>query len=72
MELVALERLSPYVSMHMYIIQIGQRTHPVRQFEGKVTLDSELDLKLDSWTPNWLGPLLEIKKAETLMCEESQ
>jgi hypothetical protein len=38
--------------MHMYITQIGDRTRHVRQLEGKVVLDSELDSKLDSWTLN--------------------
>jgi hypothetical protein len=52
---MALESLSLYISMHMYITQIRGRTRPVRQFEGKVVLDSNLDSKSDSWIPNWLG-----------------
>jgi hypothetical protein len=39
MRLVALERLSPYLSMHMKNVQIRGRTHHVHQFEGKVVLD---------------------------------
>jgi hypothetical protein len=42
-------------------MEIGEsnegRTRLVRQFEGKVVLDSELDSKSDLWTPNWIGPL---------------
>jgi hypothetical protein len=53
---VALEILSPFLSMHMLVTQIGGRTHPIHQFEGKVVLDSELDSKSDCWTLNWLGP----------------
>jgi hypothetical protein len=45
---MALEMLSPYLSMNMYIIQIEGRTRPVSQFESKVVLDSELDSKSDS------------------------
>jgi hypothetical protein len=32
----------------MYITEIKGWMHPVRQFEGKVVLDSELDSKSDS------------------------
>jgi hypothetical protein len=44
----ALERLSSKLSMHMWIVAIGVRMHPGRQFECRLVLDSELDSKL-SW-----------------------
>jgi hypothetical protein len=45
-----------FLSFHAYVDhQIGGRTCHVRQFEGKVVLDFELDSKSDSWIPNWLG-----------------
>jgi hypothetical protein len=47
MEPLALESLSPYISMHMLITQIRGQTRPVSQFEGKVVLDSKFDLKSD-------------------------
>jgi hypothetical protein len=33
----------------------------VRQFEGKIVLDSELDSKSDSITPNWIGLPLVVR-----------
>jgi hypothetical protein len=52
--LVALESLSLYLSIHMKNVQIEGRTHPVRQFEGRVVLDPEIDLKSDSAILNWI------------------
>jgi hypothetical protein len=44
------------LSLHAYVDYPNQRLDgPVHQFEGKVVLDSELDLKSDSWIPNLLG-----------------
>jgi hypothetical protein len=42
MRLVALEILSPYLSMHMRNIEIRGCTHLVRQFEVKMVLDPRL------------------------------
>jgi hypothetical protein len=56
-----LKSLSPYLFMHMKNVQIGCCTCLVRQFEGKVILDPEIDSKLDSAIPNWIGsPLLGV------------
>jgi hypothetical protein len=38
-------------------IKIRGCTRPVRQFEGKVGQDSELDSKSDSAILNWIGSL---------------
>jgi hypothetical protein len=48
MKLVVLERLSPYLSMHIKNIQIGGRTRPVHSFECKVVLYSELETNMES------------------------
>jgi hypothetical protein len=53
MRLVVLDRLSPYLSMHMQNIQI--RGGPGHQFECKVVMDFELDSKSHSGILNWLG-----------------
>jgi collagenase-like PrtC family protease len=45
MRLVALEILSPYLSMNMKNVKIRGRMCPMYQFEGKVVLDSEIDSK---------------------------
>jgi hypothetical protein len=52
--LLALESISPYIFMHMKNVQIGGRTCPLRQFEGKVVFDPEIDLKLDSANLIWI------------------
>jgi hypothetical protein len=50
-----LERISPYLSMHMKNVQIGGCTLPVHQFEGKVVMYSELDSNSDFAILNWIG-----------------
>jgi hypothetical protein len=35
--------------MHMKNTQIGGRTHHVRQFEGNVVTDSELEINMKNW-----------------------
>jgi hypothetical protein len=40
--------LSPYLFMHMKNVQIIGRTHLVRQFEGTVVMDSELETNMRS------------------------
>jgi hypothetical protein len=36
-------------------VQIEGCMRPMRQFEGKVILDPEIDSKLDSTIPIWIG-----------------
>jgi hypothetical protein len=55
MGLVALEILSPYLSMHINIIQIRDCTRHVHQFEGKMVLDHVIDSKSDSTIPISIG-----------------
>jgi hypothetical protein len=52
---VVLKNLSPYLSMHMKNIRIGGCTRPVRQFEGMVILDPEIDSMSDSAILIWIG-----------------
>jgi hypothetical protein len=54
MRLVTLERLSPYIHMHMKNVQIRGRMCHVHQFEGKVVLDPEIDSKSDYAILNWI------------------
>jgi hypothetical protein len=48
MRLIALERLSPYLSMLIKNVQIGDFTRPVHYFEGMVVLNSELKTNVGS------------------------
>jgi hypothetical protein len=50
---MSLERLSPYLSVHMSNVQDGGRMQSGRQFEYEVVLYSELDLNLAIL--NWIG-----------------
>jgi hypothetical protein len=67
--LVSLEGLSHPLSIHMYNIQIWFHTHPIRQFEAEVVLDSELDLKSNSgiliW--DWISTLIALLFASPML-----
>jgi hypothetical protein len=54
-KLVVLENLSPYLFMHMKNVQIESHTRPMHQFEGKVVLNLEVDLKSGSAISIWIG-----------------
>jgi hypothetical protein len=48
MRLVALERLSTYLSMHMKNVQNGGCICPACELEGTVALDSELETNIEN------------------------
>jgi hypothetical protein len=48
MKPVELERLSPYLFIHMKNVQIIGRTHPVFEFEDMVVMNSELKTNMES------------------------
>jgi hypothetical protein len=48
MRLVALERLSLYLAMHMKNVQNRGCTRPACELEGTVALDSELETNIEN------------------------
>jgi hypothetical protein len=46
MGMIALESLSPYLSMHIKNVQIGVRPCHMHQFEDKFIMDSELETNM--------------------------